>query len=78
MVNDPSVLKLTAGEQSWLAELASKARSLKYNYGQGKETSDNDLQELGLWFLTHVVENNRTPQQFDDMFDKLHRSGANF
>ena len=71
-----SPLNLSPYRQSWLAAIASKARSVKYDYDAASRPAP-DFAELGEWFAIHIVESILEPQDFDDMYDRLHRSGSN-
>lgn len=68
-------LKLTPAQQDWLAEVARKASSVKYDFDVLRQ--DPNFEKLGLWFAIHIVERGPSPQRFGEMYDKLHRGGSN-
>jgi len=72
-------LKLSAARQDWLAEVADKAANVYYKYRDGKQPTDAELIELGLWFASHAADNNYglNNSHFSDLYDQLHRSGSN-
>ena len=68
-------MKLSAMQQNAIAEIASLARSVKH-----KLDSDVELDEtaIGEQFATIVERYFRlTAQRWDDVYDQMHRSGAN-
>lgn len=68
-------LKLTSGEQSLMADLCSLLRGVKYDGAIGKQP---DCQTLGER-VCDILERYDwcSPQQFDSLYDRFHRSGAN-
>jgi hypothetical protein len=69
-------LELNSAQQNWLAEVCVKASELKHAEATGKTIN---FQEIGEWFASHVVDGNLQKDDcFSVLYDRLHRSGANF
>lgn len=66
-------LRLTSVEQSALAELCCLCASIKRHMQQNNEFAT----EAHIDELNHIVER-RQSMNWSDLYDKLHRSGANF
>ena len=67
-------LNLSAAEQNALAEFCTLARSVKYALDTNGETYAKDTHES----VCDLVERHRlSAQDYDRLYDKLHRSGAN-
>ena len=65
-------LKLSAYEQSALAELASNAKSIQWTlFGLGREPTAGELQI----FVNTVMRFDKI--KWDQLYDKLHRTGEN-
>lgn len=65
-------LNLTCGQQDCLADFCSLARRVRYavlTNGLMGNLEDQFMEILERWDFT--------PQEFDAMYDKLHRTGAN-
>lgn len=68
-------LNLTSGQQSVLADMCSLSRKVIYRNDSGSPMSD---EEVGLEFYNILGRYfSFTPQSFDAMYDKLHRTGSN-
>lgn len=75
MEESPNFLRLTAKEQTVLAELASLCRTVQYDIRTKRELADPQIAEKLTDLLVRF--DNVSPQDFDSMYDKLHRTGAN-
>lgn len=75
-------LKLSSGEQEFLAEVCSLARSLKYeketqeDYNEGMQEILNTIGQNGIMNLLDRFYW-LTPQKLDSLYDRLHRTGEN-
>ena len=74
--DNKSPLVLSSAQQSWLAEVSAKAASVRRAFETG---AGINAAELGDWFASHVVDGNlQRDGVFSELYDKLHRTGANF
>lgn len=67
-------LQLSSKEQSVLAEICSLCRSIAWDLANNDEENARISSEN---LLDHVIRSGFTPQQFDSLYDRLHRSGSN-
>ncbi len=76
-------LSLTSNQQSCLAEICELARTELYRLQTSNDIqyTNQELQNIGRRFddlLLQWADVGISPQQFDEMYDKLHRTGANY
>lgn len=67
-------LRLTPSQQNVLAEFCSLARSVQYDINTAGHPS---AERIGEKFIEILERFDFTPQNFDRLYDLLHRSGAN-
>lgn len=69
-----SECNMSSFQQSFLAEVCSITREHLYALKTGK---DSDTGGLGLKILEHCLAMSIQPNQLSELYDKLHRAGAN-
>ena len=68
-------VKLTRPAQDLLAQFCTIARRVKDNWDRKDE--EPNYAEFGVEIAQLIIENNLTAQDFDQMYDSLHRTGEN-
>lgn len=68
-------LKLSGKEQEFFADLCSHLRSVRYQYEIGKPMTGDEIADR----LYDILDRyDLSPQDLDHLYDRMHRTGANF
>lgn len=68
-------LNLSSAQQTFLAELVFRLRGHRYQHACGRDISETEIGE-DVFDLMLRFEH-LSAQDYDQMYDKLHRSGSN-